>query len=167
MLVKFPWYGEQVCPIKIEITRDEPVILEPITRPIMHGYDEDLHVQACCYRLEEIVAEKMRSLLQSRQRLATGRWSRPRSRDYYDLWRVITDFGSELAPHVLTPLLRKKCDHRMVSYRDLEDFLSPDLIFEARTSWAGNLGPFVWGLAPFDEVPAALKQRLPLFFPGL
>ena len=49
-----------------------------------------------CYRLEEIVAEKMRSLLQSRDRLIEGRWTRPRSRDYYDLWRLVTDFGTEL-----------------------------------------------------------------------
>ena len=27
--VRFPWYGERVCSIKVEITRDEPVLLEP------------------------------------------------------------------------------------------------------------------------------------------
>jgi hypothetical protein len=36
---------------------------------------------------------KMRSLLQSQERLIEGKWSRPRSRDYYDLWRLITEFG--------------------------------------------------------------------------
>ncbi len=75
--VRFPWYGERVCSIKVEITRDEPVLLEPLVRPILHDYEEDLDVVIRCYRLEEIVAEKMRSLLQSRDRLAEGRWSRP------------------------------------------------------------------------------------------
>lgn len=70
--VRFPWYGERVCSIKVEITRDEPVLLEPMIRPILHDYEEDLNVLIRCYRLEEIVAAKMRSLLQSRDSLRAG-----------------------------------------------------------------------------------------------
>ena len=103
-----------------------------------------------CYRLEEIVAEKMRSLLQSRDRLVKGRWSRPRARDYYDLWRLLTDFGTELDVGELTALLRKKCDHRGVSFEQLADFFSEKLIFEARANWDRNLGPFVLNLPPCD-----------------
>lgn len=165
--VRFPWYGERVCSIKVEITRDEPVLLEPLVRPILHDYEEDLDVVIRCYRLEEIVAEKMRSLLQSRDRLAEGRWSRPRSRDYYDLWRLVTDFGTELDTRELLPLLKKKCDHRGVSFEQLADFFSDELILEARTNWDRNLGPFVLNLPPCDEVLNALKEILPRYFPEI
>jgi predicted nucleotidyltransferase component of viral defense system len=151
----------------VEITRDEPVLLEPLVRPILHDYEEDLDVVIRCYRLEEIVAEKMRSLLQSRDRLAEGRWSRPRSRDYYDLWRLVTDFGTELDAGELTPLLRKKCDHRGVSFEQLADFFSDELILEARTNWNRNLGPFVLNLPPCDEVLNALREILPRYFPEI
>jgi hypothetical protein len=43
--------------IKVEITRDEPVLLDPLVRPIIHDYEEELNVSVRCYRLEEIVAE--------------------------------------------------------------------------------------------------------------
>jgi len=94
ILVTYPWYRGRVCSIKIEITRDEPVLLDPLIRPIIHEYEEDFNVLVRCYRIEEIVAEKMRSLLQSQERLLEGRWTRPRSRDYYDRWRLLKDFGS-------------------------------------------------------------------------
>ncbi len=165
--VRFPWYGERVCSIKVEITRDEPVLLEPHMRPIIHNYEEDLNVSVRCYRLEEIVAEKMRSLLQSRDRLVEGRWTRPRSRDYYDIWRLVTDFGTELDIRELTPLLRRKCDHRGVSFQQLADFFSDELILEARTNWDRNLGPFVLNLPPCDEVLTSLRAILPMFFPEI
>ncbi|MDQ7784755.1 MAG: nucleotidyl transferase AbiEii/AbiGii toxin family protein [Desulfomonilaceae bacterium] len=165
--VRFPWYGERICSIKVEITRDEPVLLEPLIRPILHNYEEDLGVWVRCYRLEEIVAEKMRSLLQSRDRLVEGRWSRPRSRDYYDLRRLVTDFGTELDTRELTPLLRSKCDHRGVSFQQLADFFSDELTLEARTNWDRNLGPFVPDLPPFDEVLSSLREILPRFFPAI
>lgn len=165
--VRFPWYGERVCSIKVEITRDEPVLLEPLMRPILHDYEEALDVVIRCYRLEEIVAEKMRSLLQSRDRLVEGKWSRPRSRDYYDLWRLVTDFGTELDISELIPLLKKKCDHRGVSFEQLADFFSDDLILEARTNWDRNLGPFVLNLPPCDAVLTSLREILPRYFPEI
>jgi hypothetical protein len=165
--VRFPWYGERVCSIKVEITRDEPVLLEPMIRPILHDYGEDLDVRVRCYRLEEIVAEKMRSLLQSRDRLVEGRWTRPRSRDYYDLWRLVTDFGTELDARELAPLLKRKCDHRGVSFQQLADFFSDELILEARTNWDRNLGPFVLNLPLCDEVLTSLREILPKFFPDI
>jgi uncharacterized protein len=165
--VRFPWYGERVCSIKVEITRDEPVLLEPLMRPIIHEYEEDIDVSVRCYRLEEIVAEKMRSLLQSQERLLEGRWTRPRSRDYYDIWRLVTDFGTELDTGELTPLLKKKCVHRGISFQQLADFFADELVLEVRTNWNRNLGPFVPNLPPCDEVLNSLRELLPRFFPGI
>ncbi len=165
--VRFPWYGEKVCSIKVEITRDEPVLLHPLTRPIIHEYEEDLNVPVPCYRLEEIVTEKMRSLLQSRDRLVAGKWSRPRARDYYDLWRLVSEFGTEMDTAKLSSLLERKCDHRGVSYQQLTDFFSDELILDARTNWDRNLGPFVPNLPPCEEVLSSLRKTLPRFFPEI
>ena len=167
ILVRYPWYRGQVCSIKIEITRDEPVILDPLIRPIIHEYEEDFNVLVRCYRIEEIVAEKMRSLLQSQERLLEGRWTRPRSRDYYDLWRLLKDFGAELDTSELTPLLKGKCDHRGVSFAGLTDFFTDELILEARTNWDRALGSFVLDLPSCDYVLSSLRQILPKFFPGI
>jgi hypothetical protein len=61
---------------------------------LIHGYGEDLDVQAPSYRLEEIIAEKMRSLLQTHKKLVARGCNRPHARDYYDLWRLLTGFNN-------------------------------------------------------------------------
>jgi len=67
----------------------------------------------------------------------------------------------------LTPLLRSKCDHRGVSFQQLADFFSDELILEARTNWDRNLGPFVLDLPQCDEVLTSLRESLPKLFPGV
>jgi len=48
----------------------------------------------------------MRALLQTQQRLLARGWNRPRARDYYDLWRILRDFGPLLEGVELGDLLR-------------------------------------------------------------
>ncbi len=83
--VKFPWYPSPLCRIKIEITHDEPVMLEAERRDLIHGHQEDLAASLRGYPLAEIVAEKMRALLQTQQKLLARGWNRPRASDYYHL----------------------------------------------------------------------------------
>jgi predicted nucleotidyltransferase component of viral defense system len=130
--VKFPWYPSPLCRIKIEITHNEPVLLESKRHELIHGYEEELAASLLCYPLGEIVAEKMRALLQTQQKLLARGWNRPRARDYYDLWRILRDFGSSLTGVELGDLLRRKSAHRGVSYGSLDDFLTPELEGEAR-----------------------------------
>jgi len=80
--VQFPWQRDPHCRIKLEITHEEPVMMAPDSRSLIHGYDEELAAQVCCYQLEEIAAEKLRSLLQTHQKLVARGWNRPRARDY-------------------------------------------------------------------------------------
>src|SRR5215510_4786730 len=87
--MKFPWYPSPLGRINVEITHNEPVLLEAERRAIIHGYEEELAASLRGSPLTEIVAEKMRALLQTRQRLLQRGWNRPRARDYYDLWRIL------------------------------------------------------------------------------
>jgi len=89
VLVAFPWQRTPMGRVKIERTHDEPVLLAAPERDLQHGYEEigedlgDVHLAT--YALEEIVAEKLRAILQTQQRLHVRGWNRPRARDYYDL----------------------------------------------------------------------------------
>ena len=119
------------------------------------------------YRIDEIVAEKMRSLLQTDKKLKERGWNKPRARDYYDLWRVLKKFGAGLQKEILPELLAKKCAHRDVKYERLEDFFTPRLLQETRGNWEKNLGNFVKNLPPCDDVLNELKEMLPKFFATL
>jgi len=165
--VKFPWHPSPLCRIKVEITHDEPVLLEAERRALIHGYEEELAASLRGYPLGEVVAEKMRALLQTRQRLLQRGWNRPRARDYYDLWRILRDFGPSMKNVDLSDLLRRKSAHRGVSYGSLDDFFNAELEGEARRNWESNLKPFVSELPACDEVLAELKRLLADFFPDL
>lgn len=161
---QFPWHPQPLCRVKIEISHDEPVMLPTRDRTVEHGYEEELAVTLGCYQLEEIVAEKMRSLLQTQQKLMKRGWNQARARDYYDLWRILTQFQNELDRSILDELLRKKSEVRGVSFRVLDDFFTQELVSEAQRHWAATLTAFVPDLAPSDQVLGELKELLPMFF---
>jgi len=158
--IQFPWHPSPLCRIKIEISHDEPVILKPEDRPLIHGYEESLEVRVQCYQLPEIVAEKLRTLLQTHQKLAARGWNQPRARDYYDLWRLFSMYGDTIDWGKLLRTLRQKCEHRKVSFRGAEDFFTEELLSEAKTHWTGALGAFVSDLPPFQKTIDDLREIL-------
>jgi hypothetical protein len=141
--VKFPWHRSALCTIKIEITHDEPVLLTPEYKSILHGYDEILACTVACYHIEEIVAEKLRALLQTHKRLVTRGWNRPRARDYYDLWNVLKNYSSTVDNNRLIETLHKKCQYRDVTYKTIDDFFTPGLLKEAHQHWQATLGNLI------------------------
>lgn len=158
--VRFPWHPSPLCRVKLEVTHDEPVLLPPEERPILHAFEETIEGTVQCYRLEEVVAEKLRALLQTQQRLHARGWTRPRARDYYDLWRVLSRYGEELKRSILPELVAAKCLHRGISYDSLDSFFSEDLVAEARRHWQASLGSFVSPLPSCDLVLHELRPLL-------
>ena len=84
--IQFPWHRSVLRGIKVEVTVDELVALPAQTPPLLHPYGEALAIDLLVYRLEEIVAEKLRTPLRGQKRVYAGSWSRNCARDYYDLW---------------------------------------------------------------------------------
>jgi len=143
VMVKFPWQLTPLCRIKVEITHDEPVILSPEYKPILHGYEEQIDCAVACYHIEEIVAEKLRALLQTHQKLVARGWNRPRARDYYDLWCILKNYSAAVDTNRLIEMLDKKCKHRDVSYQNIDDFFTAELVKEANQHWQATLGVLV------------------------
>ena len=78
-------------------------------RPVIHEYGEPLAAEMAVYALEEIVAEKLRAILQHAEKFAHRGWSRSRARDYYDLWRVLQTYRDEMRLDDFRTFLMKKC----------------------------------------------------------
>ena len=158
--VQFPWQRQPLCTVKVEVTADEPVLLPTISRPILHGYGEDLPGEVRAYAIEEIVAEKLRSILQSEARRVARAWVRPRCRDYYDLWRVLGTYGEALDRDAVRRILPEKCAVRGVSFSTVDDFFAPGLVALVADSWEGDLGGVVAELPTSAEVISALRKFL-------
>jgi len=152
--VQFPAHRQALCRLKVEITIDEPILLPPATRPLIHDYEETLTVNASIYALEEIVAEKLRALLQSRSRLKLRGWGASRvCRDYYDLWSILR---RETMIDSIPELVRRKCEIRNLKFNDPSEFLAAPLREIARIEWKAQILPFV----PDSPAPETILSEL-------
>lgn len=160
ILVQFPKHRRPMCSLKVEVTHDEPVLLEPFERSIIHGYEETLEATIRCYQLEEIVSEKLRAMLQTRQKFFEKGSKRPRARDYYDLWKILTTYGETINKQTVSELLPQKCQHREVAYGAIEDFFTTELLTEVDTNWERMLGAYVKDLPTSKVILPELKEMI-------
>ncbi len=160
VFVTFPWQKTAFCRIKIEITHDELVILAPEYKPILHLYDEPFNYSIRCYPIEEIIAEKLRALLQTHKKLVSRGWNRPRARDYYDLWCILKNYSYSVNSARVIQTLIQKCSHREVSYENINDFFTIELVQEARLHWQSTLGILLKELPACEQVLSETKALI-------
>ena len=162
---RFPWQGRLQTRIMVEVTLDEPVLRPPEKRLVMHEYGEPLSAQVQVYSLEEIVAEKLRALLQQAEMFERRGWSRSRARDYYDLWRVLGEYGDSMNLEGFDSMLREKCSVRAVSFTRTDDFFHDPMLAYVEETWEQWLGPLVPGLPSFDTVINGLRPQIAALIP--
>lgn len=91
------FYGPLNFPNRIrhDITLKEKMVLEPQWRPIKTRFSDLPEFKVLTYSLDEILAEKIRSIMQ-----------RGYSRDYYDVWRLLKE--KEFKDSEIEKLLKKE-----------------------------------------------------------
>ena len=157
---KFPWHRQFLPKVMVEITMEEPIQIEPVKRPILHGYEEEIFQEINVYSLEEIVAEKMRAILQHFKKLEERGWTRSRARDYYDIWRILNGYSNALRMEIISPLFLEKCKVKEVEFTKPGDFFDNILLDYIAKTWEQWLGPLVPDLPPFKLVIDDLKQKI-------
>jgi len=124
-------------PVKIDLDLtgpDQEDILLPVSeRPVFHPYSDGLAVSVLLYPLEEIMAEKVRSLFQ-----------RSRSRDLYD----IVQLADRVDRQEVKSILRRKCYAKDVVV-DTAVLIGKREHF--RALWQVSLGHQMSGVPDFDE----------------
>lgn len=132
--------------LDLDISLDEKLVLDPEWAKITTMYPDVHPFNVKAYTLKELLVEKIRSLMQ-----------RTRSRDYYDVWRLLSE--REFDPAETRALLIEKCRTRSVEFK-------PELVFdarrleEARAYWVRGLGELMKELPDFDDVIQELRTKL-------
>lgn len=160
ILARLPWQRTFHTRVLLEISRSERLLWAPLTVPIQHGYGEPLDATAWCYSREEIVAEKLRALLQNARRAEERGWARSRARDYYDLWCLLTDTPEVVWSEDFLPRLRQKAALKGVTFADVSSFLTPDMLARAERDWSRTLAPVLAVLPDWDTVLSELRLLL-------
>ncbi len=137
-----------------DITMDEPVLLPPERRPALASPFPGLRPLVLTYSLEEILVEKMRSVVQ-----------RGKARDYYDVWRLLGEKRSALKTHRACSIIEEKFAHKGLRYPSVESFFDAESLEAARSFWERDLGDQVVekSLPGWDEAIGELKEHLHRF----
>lgn len=99
--------------VKLDITYYEKVMLPHEKRILFHPYSdaEDCITEVNVYALEEILAEKLRAIIQ-----------RTRARDLYDVWFLLKFHINSFKREELTALFLRKCAYKKIRYKSIRDF---------------------------------------------
>ena len=157
---RFPWQNRPQTRVMIEATIDERILRPVDYRKVIHGYGEPLEVEVQVYSLEEVIAEKLRTILQHSAMFDRRGWTRSRARDYYDLWRVLSVYKNDLDLAGFDSLLREKCAVRGVGFARPEDFFHDRMLAYVKRTWDQWLGPLVPGLPSFETVTGELRPQV-------
>jgi predicted nucleotidyltransferase component of viral defense system len=148
--VRIQFVGPLAYPamIYMDLSFDEPLCLEPEYRTVLTHPFPDEQQKVLAYPLEELLAEKMRSLLE-----------RGKSRDYYDVWRLLEEQSAELNLELLGTVLSRKLAHKGLRPCAISDFLPKDPRALKRY-WEEDLQQQVNPLPPLEAVLAELQDML-------
>jgi predicted nucleotidyltransferase component of viral defense system len=130
--------------VKVHLTFDEPVLIPPEHLWVHPLYPDVPTFTVSSYAKIEIVAEKMRALLQQQKK-----WPRPR--DLYDLWCILCRNREQFPKPDLADLFKHKCDVRSVS-PDPARLISEDLFEWNRQAWGNQLAPMLKDPPNYGEV---------------
>jgi predicted nucleotidyltransferase component of viral defense system len=157
---RFPWHRKPQTNVMVETALDEKVLKPTVRRSMIHEYGEPLEVQVSVYSLEEIVAEKLRAILQHLRSLERRGWVRSRARDYYDLWRILGTYRDGLDVSAFEPFLREKCALKDVTFSGPDSFFPEAMLKTVEKTWKQWLGPLAPNLPPYKTVIEELRPQV-------
>lgn len=157
---RFPWQRRPQTRVMVEVSVDEKVLKPIQKREVIHEYGEPLEARIQVYALEEVVAEKLRAILQHVEKLEERGWSRSRARDYYDLWRILETYRDRMDLSDFSAFLKEKCAVRNVAFGSPGDFFQERMLTYVEKTWDQWLGPLVSDLPSFETVMDEVRPQI-------
>jgi uncharacterized protein len=126
--------------IKTDISRTEKLVFPSLLLPALIGYSDLPEFQLLCYSLQEVLVEKMRSVMQRMQ-----------ARDFYDLWYLLEQHNMNIDLYANEFAL--KCEAKGLNPADFYIKLSERLP-QYKARWSKSLSDQIKDLPDF-----ALAER--------
>lgn len=148
----------RISSIKLDLTNDEIVLLQPEKKSVHHPYSDEpsTGIWATCYPLEEVMAEKIRALSQ-----------RARPRDLYDVVHFYRNRNLIANPLLAYELLKEKCRYKKTAVPRLSAIVAHEKIGELHSEWRNMLAHQLPSLAPIDSFLADLEPFFEWFTGGV
>lgn len=140
--------------VKIEIILYELVLFQVSKRDVTHQYSDKLTenaLQVPCYSIEEVLAEKIRSLIQR---------SYTAPRDFYDIWYLSKHF-TELDYKLIADAFHRKLAFKGHSFNAVEQLINSENDKHLKAAWKNSLAHQITGELPEFET---VKNELLVLF---
>ena len=132
--------------IKVDISRSEKLQFEPQECELINTYlDQEKH-KLLCYSLEEILIEKMRSVMQRMQ-----------ARDFYDIWYLIEI--ENLEPDFYINEFINKCKSKGINSSEFFNKLEQRLP-QYKARWEKSMRDQIKNLPEFEQVKRETMRHL-------
>lgn len=132
--------------VKIDISKSEIIVFSPVLRTSFSEYSDLKPFQLLCYPLEEVIIEKMRSVMQRMQ-----------ARDYYDIWYLLSIQNMNVT--FLVNEFIKKCNHKSIDPNIFFDKLE-QRIPQYKARWTKSMKEQIKDLPDFDQVDREVQRQL-------
>jgi len=131
--------------VKVDISRSEKLEFEPVIKNVFIDYSDLEEHQLLCYSLEEVLVEKMRSVMQ-----------RVQARDFYDIWYLLEVFKMDIDFYMNE--FRNKCASKNINSLDFPKKLSERIpLYKGR--WQSSMSEQIKDLPSFDQVEREIQRH--------
>ena len=131
--------------VKVDISRSETLEFEPIMQKAFVGYTDQKDHELLCYPLEEVLVEKMRSVMQRMQ-----------ARDFYDIWYLLEIHG--LVVNIYVAEFKTKCESKGIDPTEFRNKLEQRLP-QYKGRWQSSMADQIKDLPDFGKVEREVMRH--------
>lgn len=132
--------------VKVDISKSEKMEFDPVPKNVLIGYSDLTEHELLCYSLEEVLVEKMRTVMQRMQ-----------ARDFFDIWYLLEVHGMEANFHVKE--FANKCTSKGLKPEDFPKKLAERLP-QYKGRWKSSMSEQIQDLPDFDKVERETQRHL-------
>lgn len=135
--------------VKVDISRSETLEFEPIQKEAIIDYSDLEEHRLLCYKLEELLVEKLRCTMQRMQ-----------PRDYYDIWYLVEVEGMDVEYY--TNEFRNKGESKEIKPENFHSKLEQKLP-QYKARWKKSMSDQIKDLPDFEKVEREVNRKIKNF----
>ena len=132
--------------VKVDISRSELLVFEPVIKDVFIDYTDLEEYKLLYYSLEEVLVEKMRSVMQRMQ-----------ARDFYDIWYLLEK--QDMNVDFYLNEFEAKCKSKDLMHTNFPKKLTERLpLYKSR--WQSSMSEQIKDLPDFDQVEREVRKYM-------
>lgn len=132
--------------VKVDISRTKKLEFSPVLKYALLDYSDLEKHQLLCYSIEEVLVEKMRTIMQRMQ-----------ARDFYDIWYLLEVHGMDA--HFYMNEFKNKCASKNLNSADFTKKLTERLP-QYKGRWESSMKEQIQNLPSFAQVERETLRHL-------